>query len=635
MRKNINVLSTFDGISTGLLSLKELGYEPIYYASEIEEGAIKVAMKNHPEIIQLGDVRTVKGVELPQIDLLLGGSPCFVEDTLVMTDIGFKKISDIKIGDNVLTHNSRYKKVLNIGNKLVQQTLLVKGTGFDSIETTNEHPFYTRMKYYKWNNDDLKRYRTFKDPVWTNAEDLTPKYYLGHTYNKYDLINSEYNEDFWYFVGRFTADGWIIKTKRKHRKNSYMYKVFLCCGKHEFNDVKDIMDKLNFHYNCSEEKTTYKFYITNEKLLYFLEKINRGAVNKIVHPDLWKLNLKYKKSFLDGYLSGDGHFYKKINKHSCNSISKLLIYGIKQLIMEVYNAPVSIYFNKKSKYAIINGRKVNWNDIYSIHFKKDVRKQDKSFYDNGYCWTQFKSHIKLNNTKIVYNLEVEEDNSYTANGIIVHNCNDLSLQNKDRSGLKGDLSSLFYEYYRLLQEIKPKYFLLENVMMKKDQMDIITSLLGVHPIEINSNLVSAQNRKRLYWTNIPNVTQPTQVKYNVLDFIDGEGFPTSCGVDRVFKRKDIFNTLTATYWKGIRGISRPAVSIREGFLDTDREAHRMLTPTECERLQTVPIGYTDCVAKTNRYKMLGNGWTVDVIAHIFSFLKGEGKFLNSFSNENV
>lgn len=416
------------------------------------------------------------------------------------------------------------------------------------------------------------------------------------------------------------------------------------------------MDKLNFHYNCSEEKTTYKFYITNEKLLYFLEKINRGAVNKIVHPDLWKLNLKYKKSFLDGYLSGDGHFYKKINKHSCNSISKLLIYGIKQLIMEVYNAPVSIYFNKKSKYAIINGRKVNWNDIYSIHFKKDVRKQDKSFYDNGYCWTQFKSHIKLNNTKIVYNLEVEEDNSYTANGIIVHNCNDLSLQNKDRSGLKGDLSSLFYEYYRLLQEIKPKYFLLENVMMKKDQMDIITSLLGVHPIEINSNLVSAQNRKRLYWTNIPNVTRPPDKNINLQDILENgytDRVKSNCILESTSRfcitpssvRRYMYKNFGQVVFESKEEYQKYAGNTKESRIKYSKwlweqnsknlkegihtPKIRLVTPHEVEQLQTLPIDYTYIPEFYNgrngynkdkgdrkRISVMGEGWTKDVIVHI-------------------
>lgn len=189
----------------------------------------------------------------------------------------------------------------------------------------------------------------------------------------------------------------------------------------------------------------------------------------------------------------------------------------------------------------------------------------------------------------------------------------------NQQGFDGS-SKLFWEYVRVLNEVKPTYFLLENVIMKKEWKDIISEALGVQPIEITSEKFVPQARRRLYWTNIPNVEQPKQQEYSIYDYIEGVGFPSSCGVDRVFKRKAIFNTLTATYWKGIRGSSRPAVSIREGFLDEDRAAHRMLTPTECEKLQTVPIGYTNGVAKTNRYKMLGNGWTVDVIAHILSAL---------------
>lgn len=201
----------------------------------------------------------------------------------------------------------------------------------------------------------------------------------------------------------------------------------------------------------------------------------------------------------------------------------------------------------------------------------------------------------------------------------------------DGSGFDGK-SKLFWEFVRILNEVNPTHFLLENVIMKKEWEDVITEVLGVKPIEISSSKFVPQARRRLYWTNIPNIEQPKQVEYDINDFIDGDGFPSSCGVDRVFKRKKIFNTLTATYWKGIRGSGRPAVSTKEGFLDDDRESHRMLTPTECERLQTVPIGYTDCVAKTNRYKMLGNGWTVDVIAHIFSSLKENVEKLDIITN---
>lgn len=186
-------------------------------------------------------------------------------------------------------------------------------------------------------------------------------------------------------------------------------------------------------------------------------------------------------------------------------------------------------------------------------------------------------------------------------------------------------SKLFFEYVRLFKETKPKYFLLENVVMKKEYQAVITEHLGVEPILINSSLVSGQNRPRLYWTNIPNVTQPEDKGIVLKDILD-------INVDPIFKLSDIAilymnrhrkgkprweyhknpidgkaACLTANMWKGVP----------YGVI----QAHcRRLTPVECERLQTVPDNYTDCVSNSQRYKMLGNGWTVDVIAHIFAHI---------------
>jgi len=194
----------------------------------------------------------------------------------------------------------------------------------------------------------------------------------------------------------------------------------------------------------------------------------------------------------------------------------------------------------------------------------------------------------------------------------------------DGSGFDGE-SRLFWEYVRILKDIKKEnpnvLFLLENVVMKEEWKNIITEALGVKPIQISSSKFVPQSRERLYWTNIPNVKQPEQIDYNIRDFYEGEGFPSSCGVNRFFKRREIFNTLTATYYKGIRGSGRPAISLRESFLDEDREAHRMLTPNEVEKLQGLPKDYTQGISKTQRYKSIGNGWTIGVIAHIFKSLK--------------
>jgi site-specific DNA-cytosine methylase len=177
-------------------------------------------------------------------------------------------------------------------------------------------------------------------------------------------------------------------------------------------------------------------------------------------------------------------------------------------------------------------------------------------------------------------------------------------------------SKLFFEFVRLLKECNPKYFLLENVKMKKEYQDIITEHLGVEPIEINSNLVSAQNRKRLYWTNIPGVMLPNDrgiMLHSILETDASE--PMLSNIYGGFKEKKprIHYGKSVTIRTAAGGGHIPSVSLKTGGI-------RKITLTECERLQTVPVGYTSGVSNTQRYKMLGNGWTVEVIKHIFSFI---------------
>lgn len=208
-------------------------------------------------------------------------------------------------------------------------------------------------------------------------------------------------------------------------------------------------------------------------------------------------------------------------------------------------------------------------------------------------------------------------------------------------------SKLFFEYVRILKECREKNpdikFLLENVRMKKESRDIISEYLGVEPIKINSALVSAQNRVRLYWTNINKggIDQPEDKGIKLKDIIENgyvdrdksycvdanyfkggnlKNYFLNCRRQLVFekphgwnkggvKEKDKFNTL------------RACTAYNCAIKDSNK--WRKLLPVECERLQTVPDNYTDVVSNAQRYKMLGNGWTVDVIVHILNYLKKE------------
>lgn len=184
-------------------------------------------------------------------------------------------------------------------------------------------------------------------------------------------------------------------------------------------------------------------------------------------------------------------------------------------------------------------------------------------------------------------------------------------------------SYLFWEFIRLLKETKPKYFFLENVLMSPKWEKIITKELGVLPIQINSSLVSAQNRERLYWTNIPNISVPEDKNVTISDIIPNAvgGFGKRGVWDDTLKkyvpkpatRKDKKANCVCT-GKG----NTAMVTLKNGKT-------RYLTVSEIEMLQTLPKDYTNVegVSMTERWKSIGNGWTIDVISHLVKPLKKE------------
>lgn len=225
-------------------------------------------------------------------------------------------------------------------------------------------------------------------------------------------------------------------------------------------------------------------------------------------------------------------------------------------------------------------------------------------------------------------------------------CQDLSIgQHKEERSLSGKRSGLFWELVRAIAEVKPKYFFVENNYgMPKDAEKTITEVLGVEPIMIDSSLVSAQRRKRLYWTNIPNVMLPCDRKITFQDIVES-GF--------VHTEKSY--CLTANYngaypadlFKSVRSqVFEPCENGK--FTVKDGVAHipgynrvkgkeyvkvtnipdgtynlRKMTVTECARLQTMPIDYFQGFNENECRKALGNGWTVDVIAHILNHIPKE------------
>jgi site-specific DNA-cytosine methylase len=228
-------------------------------------------------------------------------------------------------------------------------------------------------------------------------------------------------------------------------------------------------------------------------------------------------------------------------------------------------------------------------------------------------------------------------------------CQGFSIAGK-KLNFEDDRSKLFFEFVRLKNELNPKYFLLENVRMTDDIADAIGELLGVKRIYIDSRNFTGMIRKRYYWTNIPIGEIPTK-NVAIKDLLDNEPFdrdldffldrtkyePTT-SYDGIVTINPRDNNDKQTWQRGrvydVKG-SCPTIcaSLFDLNITKDHKTWRKLTINECERLQGVPKDYTLIVSKNERGKQLGNGWNVDTVAFIFSFLRGEN-FLNSFSHES-
>ena len=265
-------------------------------------------------------------------------------------------------------------------------------------------------------------------------------------------------------------------------------------------------------------------------------------------------------------------------------------------------------------------------------------------------------------------------------------------------------SALFFEFVKCVEALKPKYFLLENVRMKKEYLNIISEYMGVEPIFINSSLVSAQSRQRYYWTNIPGIEQPEERGMVLKDVLE-DGFDTErdkshCLDANYYKGSSVKNYLKKSRrqmvfkpqhigtavdinghdilkrvyspdgksptvnacgvghrepkvvmgaWRGRYnedGSTSQKLELRkdqktntittvqkDNVLTQDEVYWRKLTPLECERLQTVPDNYTNHVSNTQRYKMLGNGWTIEVIAHILKNMELNNSLADAMANQ--
>jgi len=408
------------------------------------------------------DLRTFPWGEFRgKVDILTGGFPCFEAGTLVLTkQRGYAPIETIGVGELVLTPLGNWREVTATMHKTGARTTKVRHSiGVDSF-CTGEHPFYARKRATTKTQliralgdgktrKDIRSVRAFSKPEWADASNLGKQYRTGFVFPT-ERCDSSHTTDFWWLIGRYVACGWRAINNKKGR-------VVIASNDAKLPELLKRIEKAGICCCVAKERTCNKIHITKKHIYEFCGQFGDGAENKTVPGWVLGIDKEQLRAFVDGYLSGDGHTERGGQK-AFTTVSKKLALGMGACACIAYNAPFNLCkHTPKTPTTIIEGRCVHQKPWYRGTLAKTHR---RGFVEKGYLWGECKTS-EGNNGVTVFNLSVDGDESYIANGAIVHNCQPFSC-----AGARGgdeDPRHLFPAILAGIRICRPAIVFLENV----------------------------------------------------------------------------------------------------------------------------------------------------------------------------
>lgn len=396
----VKYVSIFSGIEAATVAWQPLGWEPLAF-SEIDPFPSTVLQHHYPDIPNLGDITKIdwnpyKG----QADLVVGGSPCFPAGTLILTSEHLKPIEEIKVGDMVLTHRNRWRRVTATGSKIAD-TIVLRGNGVSSLECTPNHPFYARTRVHRESG-----YGYEYKQEWIPATDMVGRQWLNMNAATEPLPvpalpdGVSLTEPFLRLIGTWLSLG--------------------------------------------QSSSLPAFRFDSQSINRWVMK-QFGGKEKHIPSWVYGLSENLRISLLEGYFQRmDSVRYAQ----PCSGMQ--LLVGMKILAAGAGYRSSILYEENPS---------IHSTGTYRINFNTSPIDSD-DFDDDGY-WGRVNEKTVGRSNVLVYNLEVEDDHSYVAAGIAVHNCQSFSVAGK-REGLAG-ASGLMFEYIRAVRELRPRWFVWENV----------------------------------------------------------------------------------------------------------------------------------------------------------------------------
>lgn len=461
----LKIGSLFSGYGGLDLAVADFFNAKVAWHAEFDKAPSKILEHHYPNIPNLGDVTKINWSEVEPVDIITGGSPCFTAGTLIDTIDGYRPIETLREGDLVRTHRGRYMPIVQTMNRTAQDTLTVRAMGTPAFTTTEEHPFYARTKGWKWNNDRRARERVWSAPEWVEAASLTNDHFVGFQID--EPTGEGIGQELAYLIGRWLGDGWVrdskrtsqIIGKRGSRVNSRWWQVFICCAHHEADRLAGSIADAGLNAARIEERTVTKFRINSKELVETLQGFGQHAHGKRVPGWVYWLPLEEQRAIWQGWADADGSADAK-GKVRVTTVSEELAHGMARIARNVFQRAVSVHKFPMPATCIIEGRTVSQRDQYQVVLPTRNR---EAFVEGRWVWVPVREVTPADGPAQVFNIGVRDDESYTAWGITVHNCQDLSAAGKRAGMTEGTRSNLWVAMREAIETIKPQYVVWENV----------------------------------------------------------------------------------------------------------------------------------------------------------------------------
>lgn len=480
-----NAISLFSGLGGDSLGMTQAGCKIIAY-NELKPMFCNSHDANFPDSERIcdgtiNDISKLKDSHFEKYngktDILFAGFPCFVKDTLVLTNNGYKEIQNVSIDDKLLTHTGQFQNIINLQRKIYNRTLYNFKIKYHAelITCTEEHPFYVREQKKVWNNTLRKYEYSYDEPKWINANLITINHLFGMVINtKEDVptfifekpVNKSRtdtlsitldNSEQWFMMGYFVGDGWIEYTKKSDGRNTH--KIRFSFHEDDNESLEKVKKILKITYKDKSGKSN-KYGCSDFIWFNILKQFGKYAHGKIIPEWIQNGPKNLIKSFIDGYIASDGH--KKSGKCYCvTTVSYNLAYGLQRLYLKL-GIIASCEKTIRPTTCVILGRTVNQRDSYKITAYTEKERNYTSFIEGNYVWyTQTSNIITQAIDEPVYNFEVENDNSYIVYNTIVHNCQGFSNAGKKKED--DPRNTMFLEFLRVAKLTNPWMVIGENV----------------------------------------------------------------------------------------------------------------------------------------------------------------------------